>query len=36
MVYFYYLHKDEISDKDDAEKIYGDEPTQLPDIKQLA
>ena len=36
LVFLHYLHKDKISDKDDAEKIYGDEPTQLPDIKQLA
>ena len=36
MVYFYYLHKNKISDKDDAEKVYGAEPTELPGSRQLA
>ncbi len=36
MVYFYYLHKDKISDRDDAEKVFGAEPTELPESTQLA
>ena len=36
MVYFYFLQKEKISDKDDAEKVYGAEPTELPESTQLA
>ena len=36
MVYFYYMHKDRISGDEDVEKVYGDEPSQLPESTQMA
>ena len=36
MVYFHYMHKDQLSHGEDAEKVYGAEPTKLPASAQLA
>ena len=36
MVYFYYLHKEKLSDNEDADQVYGAEPTELPEAKLLA
>jgi NhaC family Na+:H+ antiporter len=36
MVYFYYLHKDQLPADEDAEQVYGKEPTELPESTQLA
>jgi NhaC family Na+:H+ antiporter len=31
MVYFYYLHKDKLPADEDAKKVYGEEPTEVPE-----
>ena len=36
MVYFYFLHRDQLSSDEDAEKVYGAEPTDLPAAQDLA
>lgn len=36
MVYVYYLRKDRLGDDEDAEQVYGAEPTTLPESTQLA
>jgi NhaC family Na+:H+ antiporter len=36
LVRAYFLHKDKMADEDDADQIYGAEPTELPAVKDLA
>jgi hypothetical protein len=36
MVYVHYMRKDQLASDEDAEKVYGDEPSQLPESTQLA
>jgi NhaC family Na+:H+ antiporter len=36
MVYFYFLRKDKLPSDEDAAQVYGAEPSQLPQPKQLA
>jgi NhaC family Na+:H+ antiporter len=36
IVYLYYLRKDRLGDDEDAEQVYGAEPTTLPESTQLA
>jgi NhaC family Na+:H+ antiporter len=36
LVRAYFLHKDKMADDDDADQIYGAEPTELPAVKDLA
>ncbi len=36
MVYLHYLRKDRLADDEDAEQVYGAEPTELPESTQLA
>ncbi|MCB0165513.1 MAG: hypothetical protein KDI79_14885, partial [Anaerolineae bacterium] len=36
VVIFLYFRKDRLPDNDDATAIYGEEPDQLPESKQLA
>jgi len=36
MVYVHYMRKDQLASDEDAEKVYGEEPSQLPESTQLA
>jgi NhaC family Na+:H+ antiporter len=36
MVYLHYMRKDQLATDTDAEKVYGAEPTKLPESTQLA
>jgi hypothetical protein len=36
MVYLHYMRKDQLDTDTDAEKVYGAEPTKLPESTQLA
>jgi NhaC family Na+:H+ antiporter len=36
LVYVHYMRKDQLASDEDAEKVYGEEPSQLPESTQLA